>query len=403
MESKLQIELHNIDVLISKDLIDPAGKQIKRSKKKIFRFEKWTLLIQLINLEKQWFQKVGINQVTDAHFKRLDKELHLAFNRILHEHAYWYLFIELFKLHGHKVKLRKILAPEIKRLKRNALLLSPRHAKTTDAKLNYYRIHALISFMANDFKSAYKANKQFIKILDRHPHIIIEQPERYLSILNNYAMDCIGLAFYEDAVESVNKIKQLAANADFKKKRKLMRDAFRLSAMLDLNILVRTENYAQFPSLKESINEGLQQYTNQLGTNNTFTIHYLMAFISLENNDPNSCLDYLNAIIHHPESKILIDLQSFARIMSIVAHVKLENYNIIEYLISQTKNFIAKKRHVFKAESLLIQHFQARYKLIEKVKILDLISSTTMALESIKSISTEKNAFEYFNSRSWII
>ena len=114
LESKLQIELHNIDVLISKDLIDSAGKQIKRSKKKIFQFEKWTMLIQLINLEKQWIQKVGINQMTDAHFNRLEKELHLALNRISHEHAYWYLFIKLFKLHSHKVKLRKILAPEIK-------------------------------------------------------------------------------------------------------------------------------------------------------------------------------------------------------------------------------------------------------------------------------------------------
>ena len=97
--------------------------------------------------------------------------------------------------------------------------------------------------------------------------------------------------------------------------------------------------------LVPEINQKLQDYTLYLDRHRVLVFHYKIASLYFGSGDPETAIDYLNKIINW-KVDLRTDLQCYSRLLHLIAHYELGNYQLVEYLARSVYRFMAKMEHL---------------------------------------------------------
>ena len=117
--------------------------------------------------------------------------------------------------------------------------------------------------------------------------------------------------------------------------------------------------------------------------------------------DFKGCIEYLNRITNDKVSNLREDVQSFARILSLIAHYELGNDDLIDYQIRSTYRFLLKVKDLQQVQVEILKFlrhsvFMNREDLTDNFKILK------NALERIFNHKYERRPFLYLDLLSWL-
>ena len=111
-------------------------------------------------------------------------------------------------------------------------------------------------------------------------------------------------------------------------------------------------------------------------------------------------IDYLNRIIN-AKSDLRNDLQCYARLLNLIAHYELGNFDLLEYLIKSVYRYMSKMENLSKVEEEVFSflrrsfHVGARALKPEFEKLLD-------KLKQYEGNHLETRAFAYLDIISWL-
>jgi len=130
--------------------------------------------------------------------------------------------------------------------------------------------------------------------------------------------------------------------------------------------------------------------------------YYNISGVYFGNGDLKNALKYINWVLNETDAKLRADVFSFARLVNLIIHYELGNYDLLEYTIKSTKRYVTKNQRNYKFESVFLKDIR---KLI-KIKNADDIIKTFISfkkdlLETLKD-DYEKSALEYFNFIAWL-
>jgi hypothetical protein len=125
-----------------------------------------------------------------------------------------------------------------------------------------------------------------------------------------------------------------------------------------------------------------------------------MASLYFGSGDYDTCIDYLQKILNDTID-LRNDLQSYARLMHLLAHYELGNHELLQYLTKSVYRFMAKKKNLAKVEEEILRFLRRSYYMPrDRVK-----PELQKFLEQIKAY--EKNRFQtrvfvYLDIISWV-
>jgi hypothetical protein len=116
---------------------------------------------------------------------------------------------------------------------------------------------------------------------------------------------------------------------------------------------------------------------------------------------PGTCIEYLNKIMALDVRSLREDIQCYTRILLLMAHYELTNYDVIAYLMTQVEAFFGKVSETNQVQELALQLFKDLIK-VPLDKRIDIMKNYLQQLRRLEEEEFEKRAFVYLDIKSWI-
>ncbi|MEI8059548.1 MAG: hypothetical protein WCG67_05265, partial [Ferruginibacter sp.] len=254
-------------------------------------------------------------------------------------------------------------------------------------KLYLYQSYTWYTFIRQDFIMYYRHAQKWVDIFDAEPLMIRVETGHYIKGLHTLLNAHFDLRNYQRFDDTLKKFEKFAATD-----RVRLHDNFRTqafvyiySAKINQHSMLGTfnEGVMLVPHLKEKIKE----YELFIDEHRIMVFNYKIASMYFGNRDYSTCIDYLQMIINE-NTEVRSDLQSYSRLLHLMAHYELGNYDLMEYLTKSVYRFMSKKDNLTVVEEEMFKFLRKSFHVDRSKVRLEL----EQFLEKIKGL--EKNRFE---------
>ncbi|RPI17258.1 MAG: hypothetical protein EHM58_10045 [Ignavibacteriae bacterium] len=292
----------------------------------------------------------------------------------------------------------KALFQYIERIKQSPLLTSENYALSSLAKERYYFLLQLISDIYGDFDNMYKYCRKRLEVMEADPKPFSDRIYNYWrDTLMYLILLSIRLDKQEKLIKYLNLL-EMHSNDTASDKIYL----FLVQSYLSIQLIITEKRWDKVNELMESIEKGLKMYKGKMDSNFEIILYDLIARMLVESGQYNSSLVYINLLLQHPYISIRRDIEYNARLLNLIIHYELNNFEYLEYLIISTYRFLYKRKKIYKLETLVINFIKQLSKVNTNEDLIDNFKILQKELKQIYVKPHEKNVFLYFNYPEWV-
>jgi tetratricopeptide (TPR) repeat protein len=156
------------------------------------------------------------------------------------------------------------------------------------------------------------------------------------------------------------------------------------------------EGLALIPELEEK----LEEYALYVDMHRILVFQYKIATLYFGSGEYGKSIDYLQKIINS-NADLRYDLQCYARVLHLMAHYELGNFDIMESLIKSVYRFMAKMKNLTVVEEEMFRFLRNSFVVSPR----QLKPELEKFLEKIKHLEKsrfETRAFAYLDVISWV-
>jgi hypothetical protein len=152
--------------------------------------------------------------------------------------------------------------------------------------------------------------------------------------------------------------------------------------------------------LVEYIDEKLKEFSLYLDRHRVLVFHYKIASLYFGSGDSEKAIDHLNKIINW-KVDLRTDLQCYSRLLHLIAHYELGNYQLVEYLARSVYRFMAKMEHLSIVEKDILEFLRGSFR-ITPSELKNAFKTLLAKLKEQENNPLETRAFSYLDIISWL-
>lgn len=265
-------------------------------------------------------------------------------------------------------------------------------------KFYYLNICVNIAFSKGDMPGMLELARELLEIMECNPNPFkndnsIELQHAYMDVMYS----CLKLEKY-DEFEYYFKIFRAL-------KPKAVIDEANIFAHIHHLLLIKFMAQAEFESglkLVNDINAGLEKYKGKMQRDDEIVLIYSLCRICLISGKFADALKYSNLLLNHPLIEIRSDIFCYVKILNLIIHYELGNYELIEYLIKSVYKFLAKRKKLYKFENLILSFIRKIPRKYSEEKFIESLVVLRKELIVLNKEPLERNVFYYFDFISWV-
>lgn len=267
-------------------------------------------------------------------------------------------------------------------------------------RLYLYQSYCWYAFIRQDFLMYYRYSRKWTDLFDEVPLMISVETGHYIKGMHNLLNAHFDLRNYREFEITLNQF-EAYAKTDIANQH----DNFRIHTFIYINS-ARLNQHLMLGTFKEGLplvpelNEKLEEYALYIDRHRVLVFNYKIATLYFGSGDYHTAIDYLLKIINGPVD-LRIDLHCYARLMHLVAHYELGNFDILEYLIKSVYRFMAKMKNLTIIEEEIFKFLRHSFNASPR----QLKPELKTFLEKIKQHEKsrfETRAFAYMDVVSWV-
>ena len=399
----LQEQLRNIELLFDKALYKECGKIIRKAKKVAYDYEKYYFLLDLIDWEKILVEEEYLRGNFDKDLNKLVVEESECLERLRNLAEYQILYSKInyvFRTGGYtRSDKEQIIVDEIFN---HPLIKGKNTALSTKAATACYYIKGLCATTQRNLDESYANFMKVIKIMEDNPMIMKELPKRYVKALNNVMFAYMDYNDWDKCFSMIDKMKGLERQKGFESiDIQLKLFTFPHNAELLACINKGDFNKAKTSVIPEIIN-GIEKYDGKINNEEVMIFYYNISRAYFGGGDYKNALKYINLVLNGSETGLREDVYSFARLVNLIIHYELGNYDLLDYTIKSTKRFVTKSRKNYKFENVFLKDFKKLLKNKNSSEMQQFFTDFRNELTEVLNNPYEKAANEYFDFLSWL-
>ena len=400
IDLQLSEHLDYARILYNKGLKLQSLKILEKAKELAKSHQKANFLVQLISLEKK-IETLHITRSTSdktqlladeamdisGHIDRVTKLSNLAL--LLYR---WYI------INGHARNEHD--ESDIKQFFKKNLPSNIQGITDFYEKLYLYQSYCWYAFIRQDFLMYYRYSQKWIDLYDEQPFMIEVETGHYIKGMHNLLNAHFDLRNFEKFAFTLKKFEAFSQTPVANH-----HDNFRIHTFIyfysaKINQHLMTGTFGEGLSLVPHVEEKLEEYSSYIDSHRGLVFNYKIASLYFGSGNYETCIDYLQKIINGTND-LRIDLQCYARLLHMMSHYELGNYDIIEYLIKSVYRFMAKMKNLTVIEEEMFRFLRNSFDISPR----KLKPEFEKFLDKVKHL--EKNRFEtrsfaYLDVISWL-
>ncbi len=267
-------------------------------------------------------------------------------------------------------------------------------------KLYYHQSYCWYTFIRQDYLMYYRHTQKWVNLFLDEPIMIQIETGNYIKGLHNLLNAHFTLRNYSGFNKTLSLFEEFS-NSDVVK----LNDNNKIQVFVYLYIAKINQHFLEGTfkeglTIVEEITTKLEGYNLFLDQHRTLIFYYKIASLYFGAGDYDNAIDYLNKIINW-KVNLRNDLQCYARLLHLIAHYELGNFQLLEYLIKTVYRFMAKMQNLSLVEEEMFKFLRKSFYLSAK----RLKPEFEKLLTKIKQFETSKfetRAFAYLDIISWL-
>ena len=402
ISSILQQEIKNIEILYKKALYKECNKFLLRAKKMAHEHEKFYYLFELINIEKQLLEEAyesgefghDLDALIKGENEILEKLRNLAEYHILYSKINYVFRREGF---AHNEEERKIVSE----IENYHLIKGKNTALSSSAASICYYIKGLCATTNRQYQDAYTFFNRVKEILDKNPNLRTELAKRYVRTLSHLLYCYIDSEKYAEAYGVIEEMHQLEGKNGFNNT-DVEVSIFTSTHLAELLLWQKKGEHKQALQKLNTIISGFSRMGETINKENKLLFNYHIACIYFGAGEYKDALQWLNHVLNDNEQSLRQDIYSFARLLNLIVHYELGNYDLLEYIIKSTLRFLNKKEKDYKIETVLIKHLRKLVKINMEMERRSAFQKMKSELEELFENPVERVLLDYFDVMAWL-
>ena len=387
-------------ILYKKGLFTQSLKLLDKAKETAKNNHKVNILIQLISLEKR-IETLHINRSMQSRALQLSTEINVVNKKVdtLSRLSNLAMLLQSwFIQYGHT--RNETDENNVKKYFENHLP----HRYTSLYGL-YERMYlnqsfSIYAYIRQDFLGYYKYAQKWVNVFDDEPTMVRVETSNYIKAMHALLNAHFVLRNFQQFDTVLAKFLVFS-----KTERVRLHDNFRTQAFVSIYSAKINEH-----NMLGSFSEGIKlvpYILEQIKLNELFideyrvmVFNYKIASLYFGNKDFGTCIDFLQKIINQTNDE-RSDLQGYARILHLIAHYELGNFEIMEYLTKSAYRFLAKKEYLTEIEKEMFKFLRNSFSTTRKEMKLSL-NELLIKIKKLEKNIFETRVFAYLDIVSWI-
>lgn len=399
VEAKINSNIQNFEILRTKGMNVAAKKALMKAKKLAEKNYRLADIIKIRKYEGDLIKTSDDINILDQHLDTYQETSQWTNNQIQKqielEKSYvsivkWNKQMEWARSKEDRAYLRNIL-------KETSFINEPQLNPETEIKRLY--INGMYSYFIGDFTSSYAAFNQQLNTYIENEYLQEDTLSFLQSMGNNILLSLFtnsnSFEGYWNSFQSYQKNKKIT-----------LKYADILSIILKLIHLVKKGSYHESVEWIEQHNLVIIEFQNTVTRDNKFynefsILTFYMIAAQLGNNSPRKALVILNSFINNADKKLKKDSYILARIVNLIVHLELENYDLIEYELISAKQLLKQQGNNFLTEKTIIQFVESYLNWNSTKEKVKGIKELQNKLTQHKASDQENMVFQLFDFVDW--
>lgn len=273
-------------------------------------------------------------------------------------------------------------------------------AKGFYEKLYLYQSHCWYAFIRIDFLQYYRYCQRWVDHFEKNPEMITVETANYIKGLHNLASAHFDLLNHEKLASTIRQFEKFARTklVTQNDNNRILVYQYLYTARINLYFLQGTFNKGllMVPHLEDM----LKEYGLYLDTHRVLVFYYKIACLYFGSGDNERAIDYLNRIINQ-KSGLRSDLQCYARLLHLIAHYELGNFDLLEYLIKSVYRYMSKMESLSKVEEEMFAFLRRSFH-VGAHALRPEFERLLVKLKKYENNPLERRAFAYLDVISWL-
>ncbi len=401
ISSILKQEIKNIEILYARALYKECVKFLIRAKRLAKEYEKFYYLFELIEWEKKLIEEsyefgnfdANLNELIIEETQVIEQLRNLAEYQILYSRINYIFRSGVFTKNREERAIVDAIAD-------NHLIKGKNTALSTRAASICYYIKGLCAATNRNYQDSYIFFNRTREILDKHPKLKLDLGKRYMLTLFHLVKCYIDDRNYELAQITVYEIKSLSGQKGFDSTDLKVKIAA-LYYNEQLNLLNMKGDFEAAVNFIDEIQRDIGLLGDKISKEQNLKLLFNSAYSYFGNQEYKKCLQLINDILNDNESTLRQDIFGFSRLLNLLVHLELENFDFLEYEVKSTSRFFNKTERDNKIEGFLIKNVRKLTKSQSQLSKADIYETMYAELKVLLEDHNEQVILEYFDILGW--
>lgn len=266
--------------------------------------------------------------------------------------------------------------------------------------LYLYQSYCWYAFIRQDFLMYYRYSEKWMNLFDAHPSMIAVEMGHYIKGMHNLLNAHFDLRNYRKFQGTLRKFEAFAKTplANHHDNFRITTSVYINVARINWHLIVGT--FKEGLALVPEIEAKLKEYALYVDKHRILVFNYKIATLYFGATQYEKSIDYLQKIINGPLD-LRNDLQCYARLMHLMAHYELGNYDILESLIKSVYRFMAKMKNLTVVEEEMFRFLRNSFRLSPR-QLKPELEKFLYKIKHLEKNRFETRAFAYLDIISWV-
>lgn len=267
-------------------------------------------------------------------------------------------------------------------------------------RLYLYQSYCWYAFIRQDFLMYYRYSQKWVDLFSEQPLMVGVETGYYIKGLHNLLNAHFDLRNHQGFRKTLLKFEHVAQSAAVQ-----MHDNHRIQAFVYINSAKLNQHFME-GSFKEGlklvpeIEAGLEEYAIYLDQHRVLVFNYKFASLYFGSGDFDTCIDYLQKIING-NVDLRNDLQCYARLLHLMAHYELGNFDIIDSLTKSVYRFMAKMENLTIVEEEMFAFLRNSFQ-VPRQQLKQALKKFLQTIKGLEKNRFQTRSFAYLDIISWV-
>lgn len=403
-EDNIDIRLHeqmdHARILYNKGLYLQSLKVLERLKETARSYQQLTFLQQALFFEKK-IETLYITRSMQDRADKLSEESDTVNSQLTLVNKLSNLSLQLYSWyirHGHARNERDVKSVET--FFEKHLPAEAEQAKGFYERLYLYQSYVWYAFIRQDFLQYYRYAQKWVDLFSAFPGLLKVETASYIKGMHNLMGAQFNLMKHDKLAQSIKQFEMFVRQKHLEENENNRILAYQYLYAARINLYFLQGTFTKGLRLVPFLEEMLKEYGLYLDTHRVLVFYYKIASLYFGSGNNEKAIDYLNRIINQ-KGDLRTDLQCYARLLHLIAHYELGNFDLLEYLIKSVYRYMAKMENLSKVEEEMFAFLRRSFH-VGAHALKPEFEKLLVKLKKYEGNPVEARAFTYLDVISWL-